>query len=95
MAPSSQELEPPANPGRFTFFLFIPIIFIGEGVVFGPSDAIGKFQFYMFFVLWVQFYACLQFFVTTVGVYELADLYGTYCAGLRKDEENRSTLSGG
>jgi hypothetical protein len=41
----------------------------------------------MFFVIWMQFYACLQFFVTTIGVYELADLYGTYCASLRRADD--------
>lgn len=69
------------------FFLFIPLIFIGDGIGFGPADAVGKLQVFTFFVLWVQFYACLQFFVTTIGVYELADLYGTYCAGLRKADD--------
>jgi hypothetical protein len=69
------------------FFLFIPIIILGDGIGFGPADAFGKLQFFMLLVLWIQFYACLQFFVTTIGVYELADLYGTYCAGLRKTDD--------
>ncbi|MBB5054621.1 hypothetical protein HNQ36_004628 [Afipia massiliensis] len=73
------------------FFLFIPIIFIGDAAVLVPGSGISKFQIFMFFVLWVQFYSCFQFFVTTVGVYELADLYGTYCAGLRKVDDANIT----
>ncbi|KAB7786362.1 hypothetical protein F8B43_1763 [Methylorubrum populi] len=29
-------------------------------------------------MLWSQFYACFQFLVTTIGVYELGDLYANY-----------------
>lgn len=68
------------------FFLFIPILFIGDVTVM-PSADITKMHVFIFFVLWVQFYSCFQFFVTTIGVYELADLYGTYCAGLRKADD--------
>jgi hypothetical protein len=67
------------------FFLFIPIFFLGDVTV--ASDAVSKLQVYMVLLLWMQFYACFQFLVTTIGVYELADLYGTYCAGLRKTDD--------
>lgn len=74
----------------WAFFLFIPIIFTGEATALAPNSDFNKIQVYLFFVIWMQFYACFQFFVTTIGVYELADLYGTYCAGLRKsDDANR------
>lgn len=66
------------------FFLFIPAIFIGDGVTLSPGTDLSSLRVFMFFVLWMQFYACFQFLVTTIGVYELADLYGTYCASLRK-----------
>jgi hypothetical protein len=69
------------------FFLFIPIIFADASVSFAATEAASKLQVFMFFALWMQFYACLQFFVTTIGVYELADLYGTYCAGLRRADD--------
>jgi hypothetical protein len=69
------------------FFLFIPVIFMGEGISFAATEAVSKWQIFMFFVLWMQFYSCLQFFVTTIGVYELADLYGTYCASLRRTDD--------
>ncbi|WP_439397931.1 hypothetical protein ACRQ5Q_11885 [Bradyrhizobium sp. PMVTL-01] len=69
------------------FFMFIPVVFIGDQTSFGPTDAVGKLQVFVFFALWVQFYACFQFLVTTIGVYELADLYGTYCASLRKADD--------
>lgn len=72
------------------FFLFVPIIFIGDTASLTSNDPVSALQVFMFFVLWVQFYSCFQFFVTTLGVYELADLYGTYCAGLRRaDDANR------
>jgi hypothetical protein len=73
------------------FFSFIPIIFMGDSFSFVATVAsISKLQIFMFFVLWVQFYACFQFFVTTIGVYELADLYGTYCASLRRAGDGNS-----
>jgi hypothetical protein len=70
------------------FFLFIPVIFIGD-VTLAP-DGVSPYRIFMFFVLWVQLYSCFQFFVTTIGVYELADLYGTYCAGLKKTDDANS-----
>lgn len=71
----------------FAFFLLIPAIFLGDGTALAPGTDLGPLRVLMFFVLWVQLYACLQFFVTTIGVYELADLYGTYCASLRKADD--------
>jgi hypothetical protein len=74
------------------FFLFIPIIFMGDSFSFiATAASASKLQIYLFFVLWVQFYACFQFFVTTIGVYELADLYGTYCASLRRTDDGGSS----
>jgi hypothetical protein len=73
------------------FFLFIPIIFMGDSFSFIATNvSASKLQIYVFFVLWAQFYACFQFFVTTIGIYELADLYGTYCASLRRADDANS-----
>lgn len=67
------------------FFLFLPTIFVGD-VTLAPH-VLSRYRLYMALVLWVQLYSCFQFLVTTLGVYELADLYGTYCAGLRRDDD--------
>jgi hypothetical protein len=69
------------------FFLFIPIIFMGDKIEVASGTDGSPLQIFIFFVIWVQLYSCFQFLVTTLGVYELADLYGTYCAGQRKAED--------
>jgi hypothetical protein len=73
------------------FFLFIPIIFVGDSLSLAPGADLNATRVFMFFVIWVQLYSCFQFLVTTLGVYELADLYGTYCAGLRKADDAAKT----
>ena len=71
------------------FFMFVAVVFMGDAVTVTSTDDANKLRVFMFFVLWLQFYACFQFLVTTIGIYELADLYGTYCGGLRKADDNR------
>lgn len=67
--------------------MLIPFIFLGDETVLKAGLEPVGLRIFLFFALWVQFYACLQFMVTTIGVYELADLYGNYCASLRKAED--------
>jgi hypothetical protein len=71
------------------FFMFVPVVFLGdEKLSFAAlSGSVTKSQIYSFFLLWLQFYACFQFLVTTIGVYELADLYAIYCSSLRRSED--------
>jgi hypothetical protein len=75
------------------FFMFVPIVFLNdETLAFtGSGFTATKSQIYSFFLLWLQFYACFQFLVTTIGVYELADLYAIYCGALRRSEDGTQT----
>jgi magnesium-transporting ATPase (P-type) len=71
----------------FAFFMFVAVVIMGDGITVTSTDEASKMHVFIFIVLWLQFYACLQFFVTTIGIYELADLYAAYCAGLRKADD--------
>lgn len=75
------------------FFLFIPVIFIGDAEMLPSGSDLSPYKIFVFLLLWVQLYACFQFFVTTLGIYELADVYGTYCAGLRSADDKKAANS--
>jgi hypothetical protein len=66
------------------FFAFVPFVFISPEWALGASGDLTWVSFYVFIVLWIQFYAGFQFLVTTLAVYELADLYAIYCARQRQ-----------
>lgn len=68
----------------FSFFLFVPFIFISSEWTLESSAHLTWVKLYVFVTLWVQFYAGFQFLVTTLAVYELADLYAIYCARQRQ-----------
>lgn len=68
------------------FFISLPIILFGkEWELISSSPKLMKF--YVFVFLWVQLYACFQFMVTTLAVYELGDLYAKYVAKEKRDED--------
>ena len=55
-----------------SFILFIPFIFIGETQVIIFDGHYSVAFVYLFLVLWLQFYSCFQFLVTTINVFHLA-----------------------
>lgn len=69
------------------FFLFLPFVFLPADWAIDAGKEITCARVYVFILLWVQLYACFQFLVTTLGVYELADLYASYCARQRRASE--------
>jgi hypothetical protein len=71
-----------------SFFLFLPFIFFPPEWELAPASDLGWAKLYVCLMLWVQFYACFQFLVTTLGVYELADLYANYVARERRKADS-------
>lgn len=71
----------------FSFLSFLPFVFVDNDWSL-RADSSSAARLYVAAVLWIQFYSCLQFLVTTLGVYELADLYANYCARERKKTES-------
>jgi hypothetical protein len=69
------------------FFLFLPFVFLPQEWSVFSSRELDWSKVYVFVLLWLQVYACFQFLVTTLGVYELADLYANYCARQRQGTE--------
>lgn len=61
----------------FAFFMLLPPIVLGNDWSVGGTQDWVK-QIYIFFMMWIQIYACFQFLVTTIGVFELGDLYAKY-----------------
>lgn len=59
------------------FFVLLPSVILGDNWILS-KDSSPSMKIYLFLVLWSQFYACFQFLVTTIGVYELGDLYANY-----------------
>jgi hypothetical protein len=70
----------------FAFFLFIPFIFLGDHWVYSPANASNMSRFYVLMLLWIQFYSCFQFLVTTIAIFELADLYAQFSARERREQ---------
>jgi len=71
----------------FAFFILIPLAFVDETWRLKLGGEPSLVLLYFFFLFWLQLYACFQFLVTTLAVYELADLYAVYCARQRKRDE--------
>jgi len=71
------------------FFLFLPFVFLPAQWVLDVGGDLSWSKIYVSLMLWVQVYACFQFLVTTLGVYELADVYAAYCARERRKAENQ------
>lgn len=59
------------------FFFLFPAIAFGDNWSLGPNSAKGL-NLFIFLQIWIQIYACFQFLVTTIGVYELGDLYAKF-----------------
>ena len=75
------------------FFCIIPISASGDNWMLDPMSATGM-RLYFFAACWVQLYACFQFLVTTLGVYELADLYAQYVAKVPASAEQKQSTAG-
>lgn len=75
------------------FFGIIPVIASGDGWILDSTSNIGM-RLYFFFASWIQIYACFQFLVTTLSVYELADLYAQYVAKVPASIEQKPTPAG-
>jgi hypothetical protein len=76
-----------------SFFMFLPFIFMGDSWTLQSSQEVGISRVYVFVMLWLQFYSCIQFFVTTIAVFQLADLYAQFAAKRKRDNPNNSTNS--
>jgi hypothetical protein len=70
-----------------SLYLFLPFIFLGDHWVFQPDSGTNGARIYICTLLWAQFYSCFQFLVTTIGVFELADLYAQFSAKRRNEKD--------
>jgi hypothetical protein len=61
-----------------SFLMFLPFIFFETWELNTSGDQITWQHCYVFAMLWLQFYSCAQFLVTTISVFELADLYAQF-----------------
>jgi|SRR5581483_430608 len=69
----------------FAFFLFVPFLFLERWVLTSSPEPTPS-HVLIFCLMWLQLYACAQFLVTTITVFELADLYALHAA---RERENR------
>lgn len=76
------------------FFTILPVSASGDSWVLDPAST-NTMRIYFFFACWIQLYACFQFLVTTLGVYELADLYAQYVAKTPTATEQKHSTTGG
>ena len=72
----------------FAFFLQFPSIIFGEKWEISSSSS-KSLNLFIFVQIWFQIYACFQFLVTTIGVYEMGDLYAKYVSKNPRDNDNR------
>lgn len=61
----------------WAFILLMPPIILGNDWTAGAPNE-WYTRVYIVMMLWVQMYAVFQFLVTTIGVFELGDLYAKY-----------------